>query len=209
LVSQAKAKAGSFVLALVVLLWIMYAVGVYLKSNGGGGVNNFSANKDGSVCPAEYPNYDPSNSYCYQYPNDGGGSVPHGCYACVTITGIYYGVMSPGGQTPGPCVDDGWQEGNLGMVIGPNQQSGRTFTDHVEYSTAYGNVGGYNCSGYYRLSGISTIYLSVVQIQSTSPSFPTGCEPAGYQWKLALTYYVPYPDYQNGPFNVEMSVVKC
>ena len=61
---------------------------------------------------------------------NGGGS----CFGCVTITDLKMNVVNT--NMPSECYIPSWDSGSLGEVIGPNQNSPRTFTYEFHVDTA-------------------------------------------------------------------------
>jgi hypothetical protein len=137
--------------------------------------------------------------------NSGGG-----CFGCVTITDLKMNVVNS--NMPSECYIPSWDSGSLGEVIGPNENSPRTFTYEFHVDTAYGTQSdGTDCSNNDNVANlyIDDSNLIPISIQSVTPSLPYNVLNIGDQGgeeNFVITFYVLQGNYYNGELTLTLQI---
>lgn len=113
---------------------------------------------------------------------------------------------------PSECYIPSWDSGSQGEVIGPNQNSPRTFTYEFHVDTAYGvQSDGTDCSNN---DNVYNLYIDnsnsiPVSIQSVSPSMPyniLNIGDGGGTENFVITFYVLQGNYYNGALTLTLQI---
>lgn len=113
-----------------------------------------------------------------------------GCFGCVTISDISFGVEYSGDPD---CSGTGFDGGSLGQVIGPDQSSPRTFVYEFHWNWGGQDSNGNLCSGSLNLYLDNSNNIPI-SIQSVSPSLPVS-------WTGTQNFYITFYALQGNTYN--------